>query len=158
MLQCSKCEKIKPTSSFNRDRGKPTGFYSSCKDCARATNKISKAKNMPDVLSYNAKWNKANPDKVAVYRRKWLVRLYGITWDQYQGIIAYQGGKCAICFTDKPGKRLRSWMIDHDHSTGEVRGVLCENCNRALGMMQDDPDRLRMAADYLERTVRRRAA
>lgn len=73
---------------------------------------------------------------------------FGLTWDEYDAIYQAQGGRCAIC-----GGKPRAYMlaVDHDHKTGEVRGLLCSRCNhRLLGSANDDPARLRKAADYLE--------
>ena len=60
-------------------------------------------------------------------------------------------GTCAVCGGSEPGGRFGNWHIDHDHGTGEVRGILCSACNTTLGLMGDSPERLRAAADYLER-------
>lgn len=73
---------------------------------------------------------------------------FGLTWDEYELIYATQDGRCAIC-GGRPRKHMLS--IDHDHKTGEIRGLLCSRCNhRLLGSANDDPARLRRAADYLE--------
>lgn len=77
--------------------------------------------------------------------------LYGLTPEQYAEMLEEQGGVCAICGTDEwPGKGNRP-HVDHDHSTGRVRGILCSHCNHGLGKFRDDPERLRAAAEYLER-------
>lgn len=81
--------------------------------------------------------------------RKTSLGRFGLTEDDYQILLAKQGGKCKIC--RQPEKtRGRRLAVDHDHGTGRVRGLLCGNCNNALGRMADDPARLRAAADYLE--------
>jgi hypothetical protein len=74
---------------------------------------------------------------------------YGITPNQYEELLERQGGTCAICprTADSQKRRLH---VDHDHSTGKVRGLLCDQCNRAVGLLGDDPDRLRKAAAYVE--------
>jgi len=82
---------------------------------------------------------------------KWdaiIRRQYGISLEEYYKLIEFQGGGCAICGrTQEPdGRRL---SIDHDHTTGKVRGVLCYSCNKALGMFYDIPERLENAANYL---------
>jgi hypothetical protein len=59
-----------------------------------------------------------------------------------------QGGRCAICRSDKPGGRGR-FAVDHCHSSGRVRGLLCVACNAGLGQFRDDPDLLRAAVAYL---------
>jgi Recombination endonuclease VII len=78
----------------------------------------------------------------------------GITIDVYQRLFEAQGGLCAIC--KRPETSMRNgkvkWLaVDHCHETDVVRGLLCEGCNRGIGMMQDDAGRLRAAADYVEK-------
>lgn len=73
--------------------------------------------------------------------------LYGITLQDYNTMFDEQDGVCAICFA--PPNRNR-FNIDHDHSTGEVRGLLCWRCNVTLGKVADDPELLRQMANYLE--------
>jgi hypothetical protein len=63
-------------------------------------------------------------------------------------MVADQGGKCAICGNGNGASQL---ALDHDHKTGKARQLLCHRCNTALGLMQDDPKRLRAAADYLDK-------
>lgn len=75
-------------------------------------------------------------------------RRYGMTWQELM-TLREQNGTCGICDTDAWGSRGPN--IDHDHKTGRIRGVLCSSCNTGLGCFQDDPTRLRSAADYLER-------
>jgi len=82
------------------------------------------------------------------YRRAYHVKKkYGLTMEQVDAIILLQSGTCAIC----PTSVTRNSHIDHDHISGKVRGVLCGRCNPAIGKMQDDPARLRRAADYIEK-------
>lgn len=70
---------------------------------------------------------------------------YGVTPEQYRQMEREQDGCCAICH------RRRKLHLDHDHETNEARGLTCGQCNRALGLMQDDPERLEAAARYLRR-------
>ena len=84
------------------------------------------------------------------------VTRYGISREQYLAMVESQGNRCAVCGADSPGNSDR-WFIDHDHgccpeqmSCGAcVRGLLCNHCNLALGLMNDSPDRLMAAAAYL---------
>ena len=70
-----------------------------------------------------------------------------LTEDEYVAMLEAQGGVCAIC----KGKPRRSRLaVDHIHGTDEVRGLLCNLCNPALGLFKDDPDRLKAAIEYLE--------
>jgi len=78
------------------------------------------------------------------------MKLYGITLDDYNKMFAEQEGKCSICGTHvcSTGRAL---AVDHDHETGKVRGLLCANCNTALGKFNDDVELLKKAIDYLRR-------
>jgi hypothetical protein len=90
-------------------------------------------------------WHFANPERV---RQSHLQRTFGLTIEEYDEMLTAQGGACAICKgVEKSGKRL---AVDHCHETGRVRGLLCTNCNNAIGGLQDNPTLLRAAADYLE--------
>jgi hypothetical protein len=71
---------------------------------------------------------------------------YGLTVTQYNNILDNQHGCCAICGTHNADERL---VIDHDHKTGYVRGLLCNSCNAGLGFFRDSQWRLNMAANYL---------
>lgn len=88
---------------------------------------------------------KANPDRV---KNAWLLRYYGITLEFYRGLLASQNGVCAICLKVDD---YYSLAVDHNHETGNVRGLLCSNCNLALGKFKDSPDLLRKAGEYLEK-------
>ena len=79
---------------------------------------------------------------------------YGVEPAQYAELLAQQEGVCAICrqpetIRDRTG-RVASLAVDHDHSTGEVRGLLCRACNAGIGNLKDSPDLLRAALSYLE--------
>jgi len=80
-------------------------------------------------------------------RERWLKRAYGLSAADYEAMLIKQKGQCAICGATPP-----TLHVDHNHTTGEVRALLCGSCNRAIGLMQEDTSRLRAAADYLERT------
>lgn len=87
---------------------------------------------------------------------EWILRTYGITSEDYQAIYEFQGGKCAICQrATGASKRL---SVDHDHKTGEVRGLLCTPCNRdVLGHLRDSVSSLLRAVRYLLHPPARRA-
>lgn len=79
--------------------------------------------------------------------KKSLLRVkYGITLEEYKEIFDKQKGVCALCLREEKGKML---AVDHCHITGKVRGLLCGNCNRALGLFQDNPDILERAKEYV---------
>jgi len=79
---------------------------------------------------------------------------------EYDRLLSVQGGLCAVCRRDEVARdrrgRIRPLAVDHDHDTGAVRGLLCANCNVAIGYMDDDADRLESAAGYLRDVARRR--
>jgi hypothetical protein len=82
-----------------------------------------------------------------------LKRLYGLTLEVYESMLAAQGAVCAIC-GNPPGTRGgpgigRSLSVDHDHATGKVRGLLCHHCNVAIGYFREEPDLFDKARAYL---------
>lgn len=91
------------------------------------------------------------PNYKGINKRDAVVRrVYGITLADYESMLEDQDHSCAICgkTSDEEGQRL---AIDHCHSTSKVRGVLCSNCNKALGLFNDNPDLLCNAAEYLSK-------
>jgi hypothetical protein len=77
---------------------------------------------------------------------------YGEGAEQLAARLAAQGGVCASCGANSPGTK-RGWHTDHNHSTGVVRGILCGGCNVALGMLGEDPARIKALGVYLERSL-----
>ena len=79
---------------------------------------------------------------------------YDIGADDVAKRLQEQGGKCAVCgCVGVPSATKRFWHVDHDHATGEVRGILCPRCNRALGLFKDDVSVLMAAIRYLTKTA-----
>ena len=90
----------------------------------------------------------ADPDAYNIRRK---AAMYGITVEEYAEHVA--SGVCDICSKEPTGKRHESVLhIDHDHSTGRVRGALCGNCNKALGLVSDNVEVLERMIDYLRRS------
>lgn len=143
LVVCSDCGEEKPQSEFPLKRshgGKYAYYFKWCKSCERVRHKA---------------WRDANPDKMAAISRRATLKQYGLTEEDYQALLQAQGGLCAICRQPPSGNGAskRNLVIDHDHDTGVVRGLLCDGCNRTLGIMGEDPQRLRAAATYLERAA-----
>lgn len=89
------------------------------------------------------------------YKNSHLLNRFGISLNEYSQIYMEQGGKCAICGGTHAGTRNgkdKTFAVDHDHKTGKVRGLLCEACNTGIGKLKDDPEVLRSAIRYLERS------
>jgi hypothetical protein len=89
-----------------------------------------------------ARWR----EKAPLYMRSYL---YGITPERYTEMFSEQESRCAICRTDVPSGK--GWHLDHDHDTGQARGILCHRCNLGLGNFKDNPATLEAAIAYLRR-------
>lgn len=126
----------------------------------------TKWKNDAGLRKKNAKYNRRayaeNPGRYAAYRKKakhrvrdWhLKKKYGVGAAWYEATLAAQGGRCAICKSDDPRTPWGKFVIDHCHKTDTVRGILCDWCNKALGLLEDDVVRTSAALAYLERYAR----
>ena len=94
-------------------------------------------------------WRAANPER----RQDQRMRKYGITDAEYQRMFDGQSGKCAICRSDSTGHRGQSRLhVDHCHTTGVVRGLLCLSCNHGIGKFRDSIERLERAIEYLRKS------
>lgn len=84
-------------------------------------------------------------------KNRWYWETYGISLLEYRQMSAAQAGRCAVCKKLPDGEGCNAVLaVDHDHATGKVRGLLCGPCNRALGIMEDDIERILSLATYLE--------
>lgn len=109
-------------------------------------------RNKVRLSEYRKKWNKENRDLV---RARKVNKIYGVSSDEYQKLVMSQNNLCAICKSqeiqrDKRTGLIRRLAVDHDHETGEVRGLLCARCNAGIGQFRDDRNVLRSAIEYLE--------
>lgn len=104
-----------------------------------------------------AEQNTANRPRSEAGRRRdrdrWLRKKYGITADEYDDLLVAQEGRCAVCRTDQPGGPTpdAAFHVDHSHGDGQVRSLLCRSCNTALGLLGEDPERIRALLAYVER-------
>lgn len=122
--KCRKCKQEKKSSDFHSIKAYRDGLHSWCKNCYSES-----------------------------IRNCYLVRTYGITSEQYEVMFDAQNGKCAICLKEEDtllssGKN-KSFAVDHNHKTGQIRGLLCENCNRAIGLLKEDTELLTRAIQYI---------
>jgi hypothetical protein len=78
-----------------------------------------------------------------------MKRAYGLDFKNYEKMLHEQGGVCAICSSPPPNNRKTRLAIDHCHKTGKVRGLLCDRCNRSIGLLKDDVSVLKSAIKYL---------
>lgn len=140
--KCIKCGVEKPVAEFNKDKNKKDGLDPRCKICAKA--------------AANA-WNKANPDKVRANSKKQRYTRHGLTEQQWLSFLEKHHKKCDVC--DYAPEQPSNLCLDHDHkccpgeySCGKcIRGLLCSSCNTALGMLKDDPVRIKKLIKYLGR-------
>jgi hypothetical protein len=89
------------------------------------------------------KWNNANKDRVQGYRRKYR---YGVSPERMKAQLDAQSSQCLICFDDLT---LSTAHVDHDHTTGKVRGLLCKACNLGVGFFKDNAFLMGLAAEYV---------
>lgn len=154
MYTCRICKadnKVKDEMAV--DSSRKSGLRNYCKTCHNER-EVVKRQN-PDRIQKNKDWVRDNPDKLKQYR----LNKYNMTSEQYDDMLAAQHGLCKICSwllsDDTRGTRP---CVDHDHSccSGKnscgkcVRGIICDDCNTALGKFKDDVDTLRSAIKYLE--------
>lgn len=96
------------------------------------------------------RYQEKNKDKLSLIALEARVKLYGLTLDEYEAYLKQQDNCCAICGTPFANTNRKTRPhIDHCHSSGEVRGLLCSRCNLAIGLLEDSQDNLQRAIDYL---------
>jgi hypothetical protein len=171
--RCARCKEEMPCAAFGRHSGRPDGLQDYCKPCARDYAKEWDRRKRAERRAWRAvpeghkfcrgcgqtkphsEWhrNTAASDglssrckacRAAEGRAGHLMRQYGITEAERDEMISSQMGICSICLA------APAVHVDHCHETGRVRGVLCFNCNSAIGKLGDDPDVIRRAIAYLE--------
>lgn len=126
-------------------------YYRKNREKVQACTKRSRKANPGKAHAAKLKRREADPH---LERRSYLKRAYGITIEDYSRMLSEQGGVCKICGEPETmkhrGETTSSLCVDHDHSTGKVRGLLCGKCNTMLGKGDDSPERLRAGASYIE--------
>jgi hypothetical protein len=166
MKRCKKCGMVKSLDEFYSASGNRDGRRGECKVCSLSLRKRWYQANRDRAMAYVRAWQQANPDRVKAWRLKnraqrlekmreiHLRNKFGLTPCEYDRILESQGGVCALCeCPPTPGISLH---VDHDHGTGEIRGLLCVRCNNALGLFREDPDLLRRAARYVTADAKHR--
>lgn len=122
---CNTCKESKSLNRFKR--------FNQCIDCYN---------------TYQRNYKRRNAEKCREFALNSIRKSkYGMTKEEYDVLFKLQSGLCAICFKPQEGKRL---AVDHNHITNENRGLLCEKCNRGLGLFKDNIELLSNAISYLE--------
>jgi hypothetical protein len=145
---CTKCQERKPITDYHNSKRSKDGLFWHCKICCRKRHTDWAENNREHMKEYRQNWNDQNPE----YGRRYTLQKYDLTVDQYNNMLTEQVGVCKICGqpeTSVSRGALRSLSVDHCHDTGKVRGLLCYRCNTSIGRMNDDPDLLQKAVDYL---------
>lgn len=165
---CRKCNKEKSLDTFYKGKGYKDGYYPWCKPCKKKHFKQTKfePQNKETKICSACKEEKAISNfykdshitdgyscrckkcKSLVTRQSQLKEKYSLTIEQYNELLQKQNGGCGICGRITDLKRVLA--VDHDHKTNIIRGILCDRCNRGLGLFLDSPEFLRRAANYLE--------
>jgi Recombination endonuclease VII len=135
MKKCYDCKEFKNVDCFWKNKTSSDGLSWYCKSCGKRRNRTYCKENKDSI----------NKQVRESYRQK----KYGISPKEWEVLFNSQNGRCAICETGKLGKN--HWHTDHDHQTGRIRGILCSNCNTALGLLKDDITRLEKSIEYLRK-------
>ena len=177
MKTCSKCKVEKPLTDFNNLQASGDGKGSYCQPCAKEASRKWYIENPDEVREYSKKYRAENADKVRESNKKYYIKnadkirasslkyyfenadkfrdyslrkKYGIGHEEYLELLEKQGGKCKVCGSTETDKNNKHFSVDHCHDTKKVRGLLCNKCNRGIGLLKDNPDLLRTAAKYIE--------
>lgn len=137
MKTCTGCGVEKSLDLFHRERGRPDGFKSRCIQCYKEAR---------DARLLDPAYREKLRLYGAAFRRNDRDRKYGVVPGTVDRLMSEQSGLCAVCGTKPEGRDLN---VDHDHVTGRIRGLLCLNCNLALGHVSDSIERLLSLASYL---------
>ena len=149
---CTKCNIEYPDTKehFILEKRNKSGIGAQCRKCHNAANRVWRAGNRKSQSFYFKGYRRNCKSKYfsAKYRRK-----YGISYEQYEVMFRDQGGVCRVCgkpdtHTTKSGIQRRL-AVDHNHNTGEVRGLLCQRCNQALGLLRENPVAIKSLLEYI---------
>jgi hypothetical protein len=124
---CSRCKQTKHSSNFTSRYRNKDGLRSECKECSHKESKIYRDK-------------KPSQRYLARIRQR-----YGLEEEEYNKMLDKSNGKCEIC-----GEHVKL-VVDHNHTTGKVRGLLCHSCNAAIGLFKENKDSIRNSIEYLEK-------
>lgn len=162
--RCSKCKEEKNIDFFNKNKGTKDGYNYYCKKCCGIYSKKHHIKNCERINKRNKQYRINNPEKVSEANKQWrinnpekfkemnkrccLKRDYALSLEEYYKMLENQNGCCIICGTHQDKLKI-PLCVDHNHSTGKIRGLLCSKCNRGIGMFKEDIKTFYKIIDYL---------
>jgi hypothetical protein len=137
MKICVKCKELQPIGQYWKDKQKNDGLRPYCKNCER------------DRYTSKEYYAQRKDPKYVAIKHRHKMKKYGITEEDFIAMENAQNSCCAIC--DRPENKMNTKLsVDHSHESGNVRGLLCSNCNRGLGFFKDSPELLVKAATYVK--------
>jgi hypothetical protein len=153
MKTCSLCKRDKPLDSFYKHSGSKDGRRGECRSCV-CHKAAERLKGEPiEKKEYRARWKKEYNSRPARQAKLYSYSLarYGLTSEDYERMLKDQGFRCKICPAahDLSKKHCRLY-VDHCHTTGKVRGLLCQKCNSLIGFAREDAEVLSGAIAYLK--------
>lgn len=150
---CKICGELKSKEYFYKS-------YSKCKACILIRSREYYLENKDNIKKRNKNWQQNNRDRINISRRKrklknpqhfyllgrsWQLKQYGLSFEEYEIMLRKQKNKCLIC-----KKTMKKICVDHNHKTNKVRGLLCDQCNKGIGIFNDNIDLLKEGIKYLE--------
>jgi hypothetical protein len=145
-ILCTHCRETKPVVEFYPSTLRTSTRW--CKACCNEATRSWELRNRDKVRARIRRSYTKHREK-RLEARKWnhMLAKYGLDKSQYVVLLAHQEHRCAVC--DGPLIGKTKVCVDHNHSTGKVRGLLCDGCNRGIGLLKDNPVVLGRAAQYV---------
>jgi hypothetical protein len=148
--QQARADRVKYAKHKDKIKARVLAHYHANHDAAIARKQRYSENNREEIRERARQWAKDNADKVKEWAwESGIKRRHGMTRSDYEKIYNEQSGLCAIC--GQPPREGKKLCIDHNHDTGAIRGLLCRNCNAAIGQLNDDIGMLKKAIQYLIR-------
>ena len=171
MKICTKCKKLKSVKKFYTDKYRLDGYTYHCKLCYKKYRKLYKNeraiyhkkyyhKNKLKYIKKSLEWRRKNKIKLQKYHykynKKYRLQKYNLNLQGYFRILKKQHGVCAICNKKQTRRgnntnKLYLLDVDHNHKTGKIRGLLCGNCNKAIGLFNENILIFQNAIRYLRK-------
>lgn len=155
--QCKDCMK----QYYEAHKEEKKQYYQSHKEEINQHSKQYRDTHKEELKQYNKQYNQSHKEEKNQYRKSHkeerkqankqynLKKTYNLSIDQYNQMLAEQNYKCKICGVDEVNAGKNGLVVDHNHKTGKIRGLLCDGCNKGIGFLKEDPALFDSAKDYL---------